>query len=505
MNKSISLFILIKSLSKAEKRYFKLYSKIQGGDKVYMSLFDMMESNASESEIYEIFRQSHDGKSYEMAVKHLYKTILDCLVLLREKQDMQTQVFNHISKAAIMFEREMTNEAFTELNKAKSIATKYEYDSLLLLIRRTELKYLHTINFRGIDEKKLVNKQMKINEIMKYMRSVNLHTQLYDIMKLRFIHEGHVRSEKQKERYNDLILNELNIIANSSYKGFESDKLHLLFQSAYFLNTGNYNSALRYYQRLMSLFEENKHMILNPPIYYFNAISGILDSLLSAELYSEMPFFINKLRNFIGKGYSSEFELNVHAHIYLYEYARLFSDGDINSVFILQNHYEDILFKKVSLLSIDMQLQILLNITIFNLSTANLDEARKQMKKILSAGKILSNFPLYKSVRLINLILQVELGNYDLIDSEIISMKRNLNNEKQQYMTEKVLFKFLKKYPLPADRLSKEKLWEKFQKELSKVKADKYEKPLLRIFNFPAWIESKLTNRTYKSLIIKPD
>ena len=44
MNKAISLLVLIHSMTKAEKRYFKLYSNLQEGDKVYLTLFALMEA-----------------------------------------------------------------------------------------------------------------------------------------------------------------------------------------------------------------------------------------------------------------------------------------------------------------------------------------------------------------------------------------------------------------------------------------------------------------------------
>ena len=47
MNKAISLLVLIHSMTKAEKRYFKLYSNLQEGDKVYLTLFALMEECSS--------------------------------------------------------------------------------------------------------------------------------------------------------------------------------------------------------------------------------------------------------------------------------------------------------------------------------------------------------------------------------------------------------------------------------------------------------------------------
>ena len=116
--------------------------------------------------------------------------------------------------------------------------------------------------------KELVSKQMQINDVMKYARNTNLHLQLYDILKYRITYKGYARSNKQKENLNDLVLSELNLIANHSYQGFEAHKLHLLFQATYYLNAGNYKSAVSYthldvYKR-QALISSNKMPIYCP-------------------------------------------------------------------------------------------------------------------------------------------------------------------------------------------------------------------------------------------------
>ena len=115
MSSTHTLIILVNSLTKTEKRYFHLYSNLQSGDKVYISLFNLIDSNTSPEDLYSCFCKIQNGRNFETAVKHLYRTILDCLVKLREKQDIQARIFNYISKANILFEREMYDEAISFL------------------------------------------------------------------------------------------------------------------------------------------------------------------------------------------------------------------------------------------------------------------------------------------------------------------------------------------------------------------------------------------------------
>lgn len=501
MNKTAPLSVLVNSLSKAEKRYFRLYTHLQSGEKAYLVLFDLLDKNTPIQEIPVLFQQQTKGKSFEMAAKYLYHTLLECLLRLREKQDIQTEICNSLSKADILFERDLFEEAFNELESARKKAVLYENDLLLLLILRTELKYRSALQFEDISERQLVSKQMKINEVMKHSRSINLHLQLYNILKYRSIYKGHARSDKQKEAQNDLVLSELHLIANTSYQGFEAQKLHLLFQATYYFSNGNYKSAIRHYQELIALFEENKHLILNPPIYFFTALQGILDSLHVAGLYLEMPFFLNKLKEIPSENYSNEFNLTVKGYIYLYELIVCINTGRFNIAAPLVIEYENTLLKKISFLGLEEQLKLHLILAIYYLCTADLGKSRKYMKKIFGSGKVFYGLPSYKVARLVNLLIQAESGHYDFFENEIPAIKRNLPFEKQVYTTEKLLFKFVQSYPLPVYEKGRTKLWHFYQKEIRKIRKDKYEKQILKIFDFLAWIESKLTRHSFAEIL----
>lgn len=455
---------------------------LQSGEKIYLYLFDLIEGENSLETIMAEFDRKYGAASLDMAAKYLKQNILECLIHLRGKQDIQARIFELLSVAGILFERGLKEEAMAELGKAKQLAVTYEMDSLELLIRRTELKYLSAHNFRHISEKQLVGKQTKVMEVMKYSRSAYLHTQLYDILKYRLMYKGYTHSRKQKDEYNDLVLSELHVIANNSYKGFETRKLHILFQATYYMNTGNYTVATRNYKQLIALFEENTHMILNPPIYYLEAILGALNSLWAVALYDDMPYFINKLKEIEAGDYTSEFRLMVRAYIFLYEFDCTFHTGNSEKAAEIIEAAREGLIEKINFLSIELQLYLYLDLIVLALSTANLVEARKWMKKIAGDGKVFYTQPAYRYVRLINLLLQTECGNYDFLENEIKSIKRQIHYDKEQDITEKLVFKFV----LNHHQLNQPTKREMLKKELRK----KY--PRTPFFNFPAWIETKL-------------
>lgn len=78
--KSDALFQLIRSLKKSEKRYFRLQSKLEDPNAVYLVLFDLMEGMEEYDEM-EILKRNQRIKAQQFSnlKAHLYKKVLQCI------------------------------------------------------------------------------------------------------------------------------------------------------------------------------------------------------------------------------------------------------------------------------------------------------------------------------------------------------------------------------------------------------------------------------------------
>ena len=145
----------------------------------------------------------------------------------------------------------------------------------------------------------------------------------------------------------------------------------------------------------------------------------------------------------------------------------------------LKERQEEELLKKITSLRLETQLSLYLSSAILCMYTKDYSQTRKYMKKIFSLGKLLHTFPTYKIARLINLLFQAELGNYEFFENEITSIKRNIQFEKHTYS----------------------KQWQQYQKDIQKIKEDKYERQLLKTFDVLSWIENKITHRSLAEIL----
>ncbi len=492
MLKSEALVFLVNSMTQHEKKAFKMASQRQNHKQGYMILFDLISNQKKNSieALRENFLQLKSESSFDATVKYLYKILLDTLLDQRQEQDSYYNLFNLILKARILFEKSLFDDCFDLLTKTIKKAQEQENYYALLLATRLELEYLLALNFPMVDEKSILAKQFKINEIINIIRKINAQSSLYELLKYRVVHHGNVRSQEQKQKLNDLVVSEMSIVSSSNIENFEINKLHQLFQANYLISVGDYKSALRSYMELNSLFENNSHLWNNPPIYYLLTIEGVLDSLRSIRDYEGMSYFIAQLKKLNSP--SVNFNANVSCLVFLYEQFPHLDRGNFKISDAQRDELRDLLDNKLQLLSLMRQAELCLYAALIYFGNNEFTKARKFLNMIVFKVKDYHNLPLYRTIRLIKLMIAYEAGNFDLISHETRSIKREIKELEKGYQIEKMMLSFLNKQNLPITQLDRSLMWEKVSQNLHDIQNNVFECQVLRIFDFTAWMESKI-------------
>ena len=492
MLKSSALISLIQSMSKPEKKAFKMNAPRAELMPHYLSLYTIIGQNKTITPelLRTKFMKQHSGASFDTTVKYLYQVVLDTMLALRTEQDSYYSLFDKILKARILFEKSLFEECFDLLQKVIDSARKLENYYALLIASRLELEYLLTLNFPHIDEKLLLHKQFRINEVMRITQKINQQSALYELLKHRVLHKGNIRSEQQKNELNDLVVSEMSLVASSNVENFEIKKLHQLFQANYLISVGDYKSALHSFYELNNLLESNKHLWSNPPIYYLLTLEGILDTLRSLKNYEGMRHFINQLKKLDNP--SLNFSANVTCLIFLYEVFPLLDKGDFFASEALMQRFSEDLFKKTHLLSLARNAELSLYTALIHFGLRDYGKAQKALNKIIFIGKNYSYLPLYRTIRLANLMILYEKKDFDLIKSETRSIKRDMNVVGKEYKIERSVLSFVNRQNLPISGMKRKALWEKIASDFDKMRHDVFEQQIIRLFDFSAWIESKI-------------
>ena len=491
MLKSESLIHLINNLTKQEKKEFSLYISNKP-EKDYIFLFRLIDDKkiSDPEELKMSFLAAKPASSFNTVVIYLFDLLIDILTRLRTEQDSYYLLFNELLHARVLYEKSMYQECFQVLKKVKEKAVYYENHFALLVAQRLELNYLLTLDFEDMDEQKLLNKQYKMNNTLKSIRQLNEQSSLYELLKYRMINRGASRSLEETQKLDDLVTSEISIVASAGVENFEIKKNHQLFQANYFITVGDYKAAFNSFVELNKLFEENSHLWNNPPVYYLMTVEGMLESLRIMHNYEGMNYFIEKLTKLSSP--SSSFQLNVTYVIFIYRLFSFIDAGDFDKAGMWIAEHQASLIDKMLLLKEQQQAEMSLYIALIHLGNGEYRKARKRLSATIGRGHLYS-LPLFRTIRIVNVMIHYELGDVDYIQSEIRSIKREMSKNKGYNLkVESFLLKFLYYSFADTNRKKRAQIWESMAEEVHALYADKYETQILRKFDFVAWVEAKI-------------
>ena len=154
------LFILIKSLSKSEKRSFKLYAnRTQSKSSAkFIDLFDVLDKleTYDEPAIYKKIA-GMTATQLSNTKRHLNKQILVSLRLLHIPKNIDIQIHEQLDFARIMYGKGMYLESLKILDRVKETAIRHHKDILLLEI----LEFQKLIEERHITRSRKVKNKVE--------------------------------------------------------------------------------------------------------------------------------------------------------------------------------------------------------------------------------------------------------------------------------------------------------------------------------------------------------
>ena len=133
---SLQLFELISSMTRSEKRYFKIYIRTHASkhEKDYVQLFGLVEQQEQydEESIIETIQKSGPTQRFAVLKHRLFEKILDALESYKRSTDESMRLRHEINRAQVLMDRGMERVAAALLSKVEEQAMRIEeYETVL--------------------------------------------------------------------------------------------------------------------------------------------------------------------------------------------------------------------------------------------------------------------------------------------------------------------------------------------------------------------------------------
>jgi hypothetical protein len=492
-----NLFVLVKSLSKSEKRQFKLYVGRLGvnEDSKFLTLFNILEKLSTYDEAAILKKGIVKKEQLSNLKAHLYKQILISLRLNPSHQNVRIQIREQLDFATILYHKGLYKQSLKILDKAKNLAIANEEKNvayeIVELEKVIESQYITRSLSNRADELSIQAKELSQQNVLASKLS-NLSLQLYGL----FLKTGYVKNDKESKRvikYFNARLPKYDINTLGFREKLWLYKAYLWYS---FL-TVDFLSCYKYATKWVGLFYENKDQIILNPVFFLRGNHYLLEALFYLRHYEKFKESLIRLE-IITKEKWFPFDDNVDGLTFLYIYNNKFNLHFIEGSF------------KEGLPLVDEVLHRLKDyndridehhIMVFYYKIASMYFGAGENKKCIQyLEKIISNRTLQMREdllcfsRILNLVAHYEAGMDYNLDVLIRSTYKFLIKMEDLYDVQKEFIKFLRGlgdiYP---NEVRNE--FVKLHKKLKEFEHDPYQSRAFLYLDIISWLESKIENK----------
>ena len=302
-----SLFILIKSLSKSEKRQFKLYVNRLGvnANAKFLALFNLLDKLKHYDERLILGSGIVKKQQLSNLKAHLYKQILVSLRLNPVNQDIRIQLREQLDFATILYQKGLYKQSLKILDKAKNMALENQEKNvayeIIELEKIIESQYITRSISGRADELAVQAKELSQQNVIASKLS-NLSLQLYGLM----LKMGYAKSDqeiKEITTYFNARLPEYDLETLGFREKLWVYKSHLWYS---FL-IQDFLSCYKYATKWVEMFYDNKAMIFLNPVWFLKGNNYLLECLQLVKYQSYFRVALERLEETINL---SEFPKN---------------------------------------------------------------------------------------------------------------------------------------------------------------------------------------------------
>lgn len=503
MKPSTDLFDLIQSLTKSEKRFFKLTSSLQTGEKNYLKIFDAIDKQTEydESAIKYQFRNETFIKHFPSEKNHLYKLILKSLRAYHADNSVSSILKQEIKNIEILYNKALFKECNKFLMRAKKMAIEHEKFYFLFELISWEKSLLEEALEDGQFTKDLDTLIKEEQEVIEKLRNLAAYHVLYSKINYVFRSGGFVRNKEDRELVEE-IKNHPLIKGKNTALSSRAASICYYTQGFCNLANGDLERAFSRFGRVKEILDGQPHIRRDLAKRYVRTLNNMLTCKIDLGQYDEAKALVNELRDVSKqKGFNSiDLQVEIFKDTYLADLKICHFTGDFDRGLSLIDDIVSGMEDFGGKLHKEQIVSFYYQIAYIYFGAGQYNKSLFWINKVLNDNENTLRQDVYSYARLFNLVIHYELGNYDLLEYISKSTQRYLTKRQRDYELEKLVIECIRKL-IRANDEERIDIFENFRIGLNDALKNSEERIVLKYFNFQKWVDSKIENATFAETV----
>ncbi len=497
------LFMLVKSLTKSEKRQFKVYAGRLGGntDSKFIALFNYLDKVDKMDEAVIIQKGIVTKTQMSNLKAHLYKQILISLRLNPVHRNLRMKLREQIDFATILYHKGLYKQSLKILDKAKLQAIENDENNIAFEIvefeKIIETQYITRSISSRADELAIQAKNLSVKNVIASKLS-NLSLQLYGLM----LKTGYVKNDKEQEFLKTYFEGRLPQF-DWDLLGFR-EKLWLYKAYLWYsLMTQDFLASYKYASKWVDLFYEEPKMIEVNPVFFLKGNNYLMESLFLIQGSDKLKNRIERLEKMVQSDGFPQHE-NTQALSFLYIQTNklnlhfiegTFKDGlplvseILTGLETYQNYIDEhhvmVFYYKIACLYFGLQEH---------------DLCIEYLDKIISNKSLKMREDLMCFARVLSLVAHYE-ARLDLhLETQLRETYKFLIKMDDLYGVQKEMIKFLRNLQ-NVNPLQIKSEFKKLYDRLKKYEDHPYEKRAFLYLDILSWLQSNIEDRPIGEII----
>jgi len=298
---SNNLFLLIKSLSPSEKRYFKLFSALhspESENRNYMRIFDAisaLQEPYDENEVKAKLKNKVPLKNFKVAKSYISEVIIKSLESFYSKSSTKIILRKLLNRIEILLDKKQYQNCANLILKAEALAKNNELNYALAEILYFKSTLASVMQYTADSDKSIEAMHDQLNKALVDLIKENDFRQAQRTLALRVNKYGYPLNDDDAREYNTLIAP--SILQEENATSFLSGLFFYYINGTYHFLHSSYQQSVDYFNKAIKLMDEVRHL---KEIYidsYIRTLSYICSVYTEKGDYSNARKVLKKLNH----------------------------------------------------------------------------------------------------------------------------------------------------------------------------------------------------------------
>jgi tetratricopeptide (TPR) repeat protein len=488
---SDDLFELIKSMSKSEKRHFRMHSHA-AEDAVYIRLFELIDkqSEYNEAEIKNALSDTDAIRHFHVAKKYLFEMIMRSLTLYHSHLSPEFRLKEVLQQIEICNSKGLFKLAYKLLKNAEKSADKYELFNLRLEVLTLKRENIMSRVFSGYTENDLAIINTKEKESVRKIKNIAVYKSLLNELMMEYVKWAGIKSPEQNKVFKKIETHPM-FLDETKADSFQAKWILYAIKGYYYHENGLYDQSLKYRKKSLDLIEENQTFIKSYRRNYLVAMHNYINDLRLTGQFKLIETEAEKYREFPTKSFHEKAEQ--FRRYYLMKFQLLAETGNYQQYKVYEQQFLNTL--PVYSKSISRPIEMLIKFYIARCchGTKEYEKTLEYLIEITTESQTRQSIETIGMAHLWMMIAHFDMGNFSILP--YLASTAGLFYSKNQLLQEAdtILFRFFRSKSLNTPerrRISLEKMKKQLSEALTnnKTKSNTY-KPILQ------WADTKIKNK----------